>query len=207
MVPDFVLTVAVIWGIAAVTPGPNFFFIVRCALTGTRRTALSAVAGVVTGTLCWGLAGWLGVSALFIAAPMGYAALKIVGSLYLIWLGLRLLWRLRHPRSEEEPRTPGASSLVMAWRFGLMTNLANPKTAIFVASLFSVTLPSQSSWSDGLLIVAVMIAISGAWYGAVALTLGGVSMFRSYRRFRRWIDAVAGMVFVGFGMKLALSER
>ena len=59
-----------------------------------------------------------------------------------------------------------------AWRLGLMTNLAN-RTAIFVASLFSATLPSESSWSDGLLIIAVMIAISLAWYGAVALTLGG----------------------------------
>jgi threonine/homoserine/homoserine lactone efflux protein len=67
-------------------------------------------------------------------------------------------------------------------------------------------LPSENPWSDGLLIVVVMIAISGAWYGAVALTLGGVDMVRSYCRFR-WIDAVAGMVFVGFGMKLALCER
>jgi threonine efflux protein len=79
--------------------------------------------------------------------------------------------------------------------------------SIPVASLFSVTLPSENSWGDGLLIIAVMIAISGAWNGAVALTLGGVGMFRSYRRFRRWIDAAAGMIFVGFGMKLALSER
>jgi hypothetical protein len=46
MVPDFLLTVAVIWGIAAITPGPNFFFIVRCALTSSRRMAMSAVAGV-----------------------------------------------------------------------------------------------------------------------------------------------------------------
>jgi threonine/homoserine/homoserine lactone efflux protein len=205
--PDFLLTVAVIWGIAAITPGPNFFFIVRCALTRARRTAMSAVAGIVTGTLCWGMAGWLGVSALFIAVPMAYAALKIAGSLYLIWLGLRLLWKLRLPRSEEEPRAASASNLVAAWRSGLMTNLANPKTAVFVASLFSATLPSEHSWSDGLLVIAVMIAISGAWYGAVALTLGGVDMVRGYRRFRRWIDAVAGMAFVGFGMKLALSGR
>lgn len=205
--PDFLLTVAVIWAIAAITPGPNFFFIVRCALTGSRRTAMAAASGVVTGTLCWGLAGWLGVSALFIAAPMAYVALKIAGSLYLVWLGLRLLWKLRHPRIGEEPGAAGASSLVLAWRFGLMTNLANPKTAIFVASLFSATLPSENSWGEGLLIIAVMIAISGAWYGAVASTLGGVGMFRSYRRFRRWIDAVAGAVFVGFGVKLALSER
>jgi threonine/homoserine/homoserine lactone efflux protein len=138
---------------------------------------------------------------------MAYVALKIAGSLYLIWLGLRLLWKVRHPRIGEEPSTAGASSLVLAWRFGLMTNLANPKTAIFVASLFSVTLPSENTWSDGLLIIAVMIAISGAWYGAIASTLAGVSVFRSYRRFRHWIDAVAGMVFVGFGIKLALSER
>jgi protein-S-isoprenylcysteine O-methyltransferase Ste14 len=74
MVPDFLLTVAAIWAIAAITPGPNFFFIVRCALTGSRRAAMSAVAGVVTGTLCWGLAGWLGVSALFMVRVEGERA-------------------------------------------------------------------------------------------------------------------------------------
>jgi threonine/homoserine/homoserine lactone efflux protein len=206
-VPTFLLSVAAIWGVAAVTPGPNFFFIVRCALTCSRQTAMSAVAGIVTGTLCWGSAGWLGVSALFVAAPLAYAVLKIVGSLYLTWLGVRLLWNLRRPQSEKDLITADVLSPVAAWRLGLMTNLANPKTAVFVASLFSATLPPESSWSDGPFIIAIMMAISAAWYGVVASALGRARMVRRYRRCRRWIDAIAGMVFVGFGMKLALSER
>jgi threonine/homoserine/homoserine lactone efflux protein len=147
------------------------------------------------------------VSALFTAAPMAYAALKIAGSLYLIWLGLRVLWDLQHPRDEEGPPPQARLSLGAAWRLGLMTNLANPKTAFFVASLFSATLPPESFWSHGPFVVATMIVISTVWYGAVAWTLGGPGMVRGYRLVRRWIDAVAGVVFVGFGVKLAVSER
>lgn len=201
------LSVAAIWGIAAVSPGQNFLFIVRCALTCSRQAAMSAVAGVVTGTFFWGVAGWLGVSALFMAAPLAYATLKIMGSLYLIWLGARLLWTLRRPQSEENPTAAGALSAASAWQLGLMTNLANPKSAVFVASLFSATLPPESSWTHGPLVIATMMAISAAWYGIVASALGRARAVRYYRRCRYWIDAVAGVVFVCFGMKLAFSDR
>ena len=205
--PHFLLTVAVIWGVAAVTPGPNFFFVIRCALTRSRPMALAAVLGIVTGTLCWALAGWLGLSALFAAAPFAYAALKIAGSLYLIGLGLSVLLNLRRTQGEAEPAPGGPSGLLSAWRWGLITNLANPKTAIFVASLFSAALPPEAAWRDGILIITVMMGISTAWYIAVALMFGRASMVGSYRRCRRWIDAVAGMIFIGFGLKLALAER
>ena len=137
----FLLTVAAIWTIAALTPGPNFFLIVRCTLTGSRKIAISAAAGTLTGTLCWGLAGWLGVGSLFMAAPIAYMGLKIAGGIYLLWLGLRLLWQLRQPAGDMTiPASKVRLTPLGAWRLGLATNLANPKSALFVASLFAATM-------------------------------------------------------------------
>ena len=63
------LSIAVIWGIAAATPGPNFFVILRTTAVHARPVALAAVAGVCSGTLLWGLAGFFGISTLFALAP------------------------------------------------------------------------------------------------------------------------------------------
>ena len=84
----YLVTVAGIWAIAVATPGPNFIVVARSALSGSRIAAFAAVAGVTTGTLIWGLAGWLGISALFAAAPTAYIVLKLAGGTYLLFLGL-----------------------------------------------------------------------------------------------------------------------
>ncbi|QND53195.1 LysE family transporter [Phyllobacterium sp. 628] len=204
----FLLTVAAIWTIAALTPGPNFFMVVRCTLTGSRKIAVSAVAGTLTGTLCWGLAGWLGVGSLFMAAPIAYMALKIAGGVYLLWLGLRLLWQVRRPRDEMAvPASKGRLTPMGAWRLGLATNLANPKSALFVASLFAATMAPGTLWTHGAAAVVVMVLISTIWYGGLVFALSHPSVAGAYKRARRTIDAFAGAIFVGFGLKLALSDR
>lgn len=204
----FLVTVATIWAVAAITPGPNFLVVVRCALTGSRAVAFGAVAGTLTGTAAWGLAGWLGISALFAAAPIAYLALKVAGGLYLVWLGLRLLQAARRkpdlvlPRPSRAPLSPLA-----AWRLGLITNLANPKSALFVASLFAATLPAEHHWSHGAAAVALMIAISSLWYAGLALALTHRRVAEQFRRAGQAIDAVTGAVFVGFGLSLVWSAR
>ncbi|WP_275540461.1 LysE family translocator [Rhizobium tubonense] len=82
----YLLTVASIWTIAALTPGPNFLLVVRVGLTGPQIVAVAAVAGIITGTFFWGLAGWLGIGSLFTAAPFAYAVAKMAGGVYLLWL-------------------------------------------------------------------------------------------------------------------------
>jgi threonine/homoserine/homoserine lactone efflux protein len=141
------------------------------------------------------------------AAPLAYMALKMLGSLYLTWLGLCLLWNLRHRGQVEDAPAPPVSTVMATWRLGFVTNLANPKTAVFVASLFSATLPPGSPWSQGPIIIAIMMAISIVWYVIVAAALSRAHTASGYRRWRRWIDAGAGLIFVGFGLKLAFTER
>lgn len=204
----FLLTVAMIWAMAAITPGANFLVVVRCALTGSRPVIIAAILGTIAGTACWGLAGWLGVGLLFKAAPAAYLTFKIAGGLYLVWLGLRQIWQARGA-VQHGVAVAGESGITpaKAWRLGLVTNLANPKSAIFVSSLFAATLPPDAPWTHGAGAVATMVAISGLWYSVVSLALTRASVLAAYQRARRALDMAAGVVFVGFGARLMLAER
>src|SRR4051812_35884908 len=83
------LSLALLWTVAVVTPGPNFFNIAQLAASQSRRHGVMAALGVATGTLLWGLAGGLGIKTLFSVAPALYLGFKIAGGCYLIYLGLK----------------------------------------------------------------------------------------------------------------------
>ncbi|KQX52510.1 MULTISPECIES: LysE family transporter [unclassified Ensifer] len=203
----FILTVVGIWIVAVVTPGPNFFLLLKIGLSGPRDTAAFAAAGTIAGTLCWGLAGWLGIGALFAAAPVAYMTLKVAGGLYLVWLGLKLFRQMRAPEQTIDIAPASELSPFAAWRRGFLTNLANPKSALFVASLFASAMTPGTPWLHGAAAVAAMTAISTIWYGGLVMALGHPAVGRAYRRTSRRIDSVAGTIFVGFGLTLALSDR
>ena len=204
----FLLTVAGIWAIAVATPGPNFFVVARSALSGSRIAAFAAVAGVTTGTLIWGLAGLLGINALFSAAPAAYFILKLAGGAYLLFLGIRLLCSARRsiPSQSAQP-VPRDTTNFGAYRLGLLSNLANPKSAVFVTSLFATALPPDATWPQGLASVAIMVAVSAFWYSLVALVLARPRISSAYLRGRRVIDGVTGAIFAGFGVRLLLSQK
>lgn len=203
----FLVTVALIWAVAAVTPGPNFLVAVRCSVGGSRRTGFAAAAGTVAGTAVWGIAGWLGITTLFSAAPLAYAALKILGGLYIIYLGLRLVWSARRKPVAGEAPIELVFGPARAFRLGLFTNLSNPKTAAFVASLFAAAVPAGAAWWHGGAAVALMLAISTLWYTVLVLSLTNVRVAGAYRAARRAVDAATGALFVGFGTALALTGR
>jgi threonine/homoserine/homoserine lactone efflux protein len=127
----FLLSVATIWAVACITPGPNTLLIIRYCLTAPRKVAIIGAMGTVTGTLCWGVAGWLGINALFQAAPFAYLALKIAGGLYLVWLGIQVFLDVRKARKTPD-LVPAKVDVPLkaAYRMGLATNLANPKSAL-----------------------------------------------------------------------------
>src|SRR5262249_14921858 len=85
------LTVASIWLIAAVSPGPNFLLTAQIAVAQSRARGLAAVAGIALATAMWGICGLLGVQALFVAAPWAYLIVKVAGAAYLVIMGLRLI--------------------------------------------------------------------------------------------------------------------
>jgi RhtB (resistance to homoserine/threonine) family protein len=199
------LSVAGIWTLAVVTPGPNFFLTIQAALGQSRPAALWNVLGIACGTVIWGLCGFFGIALLFRTAPWLHAALKLLGGGYLIYLGLKLVRQRSRPPSDTSP-SKAPSTATAAWRAGLVTNLSNPKTAAFVTSLFAVSLPAAAPLWLGLTSVALMAALSITWYAAVACLFSTGRFTAFYRRGRLWIDRSAGFVFIAFGTRLALDR-
>jgi RhtB (resistance to homoserine/threonine) family protein len=199
---DVLAAISVIWFLAHLSPGPDFLVTVRVAMTQTRAAALRTVLGITVGTVIWCIAGFFGVHALFASTPWLYTALKYAGGAYLAYLGLRMVIAgLRPPAADA---TPEAMSAQSAFRLGLLTNLANPKAALFTASVFAATLPPDPSAALGLAATAVMTLISVVFYGLLAMVLTTPAASSAYARAQRWIDLVAGAAFVYFAVDFAL---
>lgn len=200
--PAYLLAIAVFWTIAAVIPGPNFLMVARTAVVHSRSAALRATAGIGVGTATWGFAAFFGVHVLFTVVPWLYAGLKMAGGIYLVWVGVRLLWQ-SFAAEDAAAGPPPAISNGAAFRLGFATNMANPKSAAFAASLFAATLPPEPALDLGLMAVAMMVAIALVWYAFVSVVFASRRVSGAYGRFRRWLDRIAGVIFAGFGAKMA----
>lgn len=199
------LTVASIWLVAAVSPGPNFLLTAKIAVAQSRARGLAAVAGIALATAIWGICGLTGVQALFAAAPWAYLALKIGGAAYLVIMGLRLIINATD-RARAKATVAALPTPARAFTIGLVTSLANPRSALSVASLFAAALPPDPSLQMSVATVVTMVAISAGWYACVVYLFASGAVADAYARARKWIDRVAGGLLVLFGVRLA-TER
>lgn len=202
MLEGFV-SLGVLWFIAAATPGPNFFAVIHTAVEKGRGASLAAVMGVVVGTAAWALAGFFGLQALFAVFPSAATAIKLLGGAYLIWIGIGMWRSAGKSGAVSQPSVPNVRR---AFLFGLSTNLANPKTAAFAASLFAVALPSGSSVAVSLLAVGLVCLISLLWYAVVAFVGSTVPFQRAYARVRRLLMRATGVIFAGYGTRLIVQQ-
>jgi threonine/homoserine/homoserine lactone efflux protein len=201
------LAVASVWLVAAVTPGPNFLVAAQIAVARSRASGLAAVSGIAVATAVWGLCGLLGIQALFLATPWAYLGLKFAGAAYLVFTGIRLIVLAdRRAREQAPPTGLTTFSAKTAFRIGLVTSLANPNSALSVASLFAVALPPHPTAELGASAIALMVAISVAWYAAVVWLFAAGAVAGAYRKARRRIDRVAGGLLVLFGVRIALDR-
>ena len=200
------VSLALLWTVAVVTPGPNFFNTAQLAASCSRRHGVVASAGVASGTIIWGLAGGLGIKSLFTAAPMLYLAFKIIGGCYLIYLGLKLFKRSAPAAGQTVLPDAPRRSLFSAWRFGLLGNLSNPKAALFVATAFASTMPPSPSPALLTLAVITMATLSFSWYSSVVLVFSSERMASLYARSRKWLDRFAGGCYLLFGAHLVANR-
>lgn len=201
------LSVISIWGIAVITPGPNFFITAQTTVKHSRLAGFFVVLGTCTGTIIWSIAGYLGIAYLFIAAPWIYITLKIAGGSYLIYLGIKLIISAYKSNRKPVDQHESYQSLILSWWSGVITSLSNPKTAMFITSLFASVLPKSPTFSIGLLIVSTMAVISLIWYSFVVFIFSSKKFSSFYDRIQKWVEGFAGVVFVTFGIKLIFDNK
>jgi threonine/homoserine/homoserine lactone efflux protein len=191
--------------IMIVTPGPDTALTIRNTLMGGRRAGVFSAVGVSAGQALWTIATATGIAALLAASEPAFLAVKILGSAYLIWLGLNALaaavrGRPRHVAGVER-RTLGAPK---ALRQGLLNNLGNPKMAAFFPSLL---LQFAHSFSALLALGLVFSAMTFVWLSAYAFAVARAGDFLGRSRIRRAIEAATGVILVALGFRVATEPR
>ena len=196
------VTIALVWAVTVLSPGPNFLATVGASLGQSRRAGLWVAFGIAVGTTIWAAASLAGLALLFERFGWLYHAVRLAGAGYLVFIGLRTLLGLRRNALPAGGAVAPVAGL-RAFRRGLLTDLANPKAAAFFTSLFAVAVPPTAPlWYD-LSVVALTVVLAGGWYALAAclVTTGPVAAL--YRRGQRAVTAAAGVLFVALGLKLA----
>lgn len=192
--------------LAAASPGPNFVVVTSHATGGSRRAGLQVVAGVLAATVLWASSAALGLGAAVASLPGLYAALRFAGAAYLVYLGGRMVLGALRGGARAAAEGVGLATGWPAVRAGFFTNITNPKSVAYYASLFAVMVPPGSpGW---LFVAAVLVAalVSALWWVSVALLFSLSPVRRAYERVRRRVDLVAGGVLILLGARLATSK-
>ncbi|MBW6397381.1 LysE family transporter [Roseomonas sp. HJA6] len=201
------LTLAGMHILMAMLPGPNTVVVTWLSATTSRGAGLRATAGIVIASLVWVVLSLFGVGTLLLQAGELYAALRLIGAAYLVYVGAKMLRAGMQAPPESGPAARPALAGRSPFMAGLLTTLSNPKSAVFWTSAFLVAVPPHApGWLYGA-IVAVIAVQSTLWYGAVAMLLSTEVAKRSYLRVARWLDLIAGGVMVALGLRLAEEVR
>lgn len=192
----------------ALTPGPNMIYLVSRSLSQGPRAGLISLTGVGIGFVVYMLLAAFGITAIFLAVPLAYDALRLAGAAYLLYLA----WQALKPggRSPFEARQLPKDSPRRLIAMGLMTNLLNPKVAmLYLALLPQFIDPTRGSvLAQSLLLGCIQITVGVTINGLIAASAGAIAMFLA--RNPRWLQlqrAFMGTVLTGLAVNMLRESR
>ena len=206
-------TLAAFLGLSAVviiTPGQDTALTIRNSLLGGFRGGAATAAGVAVGQLAWTLAASAGVAAILVASEPLFLAIRLAGAAYLIYLGARSLASAVRgaPTASVRARRAARLGARAGFRQGLLSNLGNPKMAIFFSSLLPQFVPiGGEAFASMLGLGAIFAAFTLAWLCGYAAVVDGAAGVLRRPRVRRIFDAVTGLALMLFGGRLATQPR
>ena len=194
--------------VMVLTPGPNMIYLVSRSICQGRQAGVISLFGVIAGFVVHMLAAAIGVSAIFLAAPVAFDALKWAGAAYLLWLA----WQAVKPGASSpfEPQVLPADPPRKLFVMGFLTNLLNPKVAFFYIALFPQFIAPErgSVLAQSLVLGATQMAISFSVNLMIAWSAAGIASW--FSRHPLWLAVqryVMGGVLAALAVRLALESR
>ena len=191
-----------------ITPGQDTIYIVTRSVAEGRMSGIASALGVSTGGVIHLALATLGLSAIITASPAAFAAVKLLGAAYLVYLGVDMLLRRQSTDicSNEGTHPRGVTT---TYRRGIVTNLLNPKVAMFFLAFLPQFIDASSSYRPFAFFVlgGTFVFTGTAW--CLVMAIFAARMSRALRRSNRAMMAMqrlAGVIFVGLGAKLALER-
>jgi threonine/homoserine/homoserine lactone efflux protein len=197
------LAAALALALLTVLPGPDVAVVTRVAVARGRAAGIRAAQGVVTGLLAWGLLTGAGLAALLAASPSWYTALQLAGAGYLGWLGAQALWSARRRDPPAGEAAAARDRLFRPFRTGLLTNLLNPKIAVFYTGLLPSLVPERAPHLAALTaLVALHAVLSVLWLSACAAAVTRAAGALQRPRVQQALERVTGVVLLGLAARV-----
>lgn len=197
------LSIGLIQLMAVISPGPSFLITARTAVAHSRADGIKVALGLGAGTVVWSSAALLGLNAVFHAVPVLFMAMKVAGALFLLYIAWMIFRHAAEPlRIEGGTDAPGNPFVK-----GFLTQIANPKVAVFFGSIFIAMLPAQVPLWMTLALIFIVSFNEVWWYSAVSLFFGSGPVRSFYLRAKVWIDRVTGLFLGALGLRLLWSAR
>jgi len=201
MLSTFV-TIWILHVAAMVSPGPNVLLVSQLAASDRARSAVFAALGVACGATLWATCAVLGVNVVFAAFPGLRLALQVAGGVYLLYVAIRL-WRSNGAASV------GRASSVSSWagfRLGFLTNITNPKVALFFGSVFAASFPAAPSPILQASVVAMVALNAVCWHVLLAYLFSRERVRAAYSRTRGVANRVASVIMGVLGLSVLVAS-
>ncbi|MEV4160853.1 LysE family translocator [Nonomuraea dietziae] len=195
--------------VAMITPGPDMLFVLGCGMRGGPRAGLLATAGVATSEAVHVAVAAAGLAALFEAVPLAFTVVRVLGAVYLVYLGVQMIRQRKGVESELPVAGEGRMSGRRAFTSGMVTNLLNPKMVTFtIAFLPQFVDPRLGQvWLQFAILGAILIVLEFVVDGTVGVLAGRIGGWLRHRHaVRRRVDVATGGLFVGLGVRLAVDR-
>ncbi|MFI6738278.1 LysE family translocator [Nonomuraea sp. NPDC050451] len=195
--------------LGAMSPGPDFAVVVRRSAVSGRLHGMAAATGIAVGVFVWVAASTTGIAALLAASATAFTVVKVVGAAYLLYLGAKALRSALRTggKLELELPDPARRGTWAAFAEGLLTNVLNPKAALFFVALVPQFVSSGASTGETLLLSVIALAGTVAWFLVVANVVGTLRRVFARPAVRRAVDGLTGAALVALGLKLATATR
>jgi threonine/homoserine/homoserine lactone efflux protein len=197
--------------VVIVTPGQDTALTIRNTMLGGRSAGIATAAGVSAGQAIWTIGASLGLTALLLASETMFVAIRLAGAAYLCYLGAQSLWAAVRSKAHAEHHRTGRGAALdsrKAFRSGVLSNLGNPKMALFFSSLLPQFVAAGPSSFMGMLgLGLVFVTMTLGWLCLYAAAVDRAGEFLRRGPVRRAFDAVTGVILVAFGVRLAPEPR
>lgn len=197
--------------VVIVSPGVDMALVMRNALTRGRRAGRYTVLGVCSGQVVHGALSALGLSAILSRSTTAFTIVKLVGAAYLIYLGIRALYAsFQRPVDvpEQSPEQPSVAGRREWYLQGLLSNLLNPKMAIFFLTFIPQFIqPGDPPLVTPLALTALFVGLTAGWLALYLYAIDRLAALLRGSRARRILDRVTGTVLIALGLRLARATR
>ena len=200
------LNLMIIHLVGLLSPGPDFFYVGRISAMSSRREAIGSVIGITIGVLIWATAAVLGLAIIFATMPIIQGIVMMLGGAYLVYIGIKMAKVKTNAVFDEKQNAnvPNQSTLTSIMK-GLLVNLSNAKVVIYFSSVMSLVLVNITETSQILTALAVITVETFLYFYIISVLFSRSVAKQFYSQYSRYIDNVAGLIFIFFGIYLIYS--